>query len=313
MKGYVCPLYILPFDHRSTFAKKLVGKSSTSTKASVDRQVTSYKKMVFEAFELAMKQSHCPACLGILIDEEFGTPIINQAIKKQYNFAIPVEKSGQQIFKFEFGNKFGEHLDKYDPTFAKVLIRYNPANKKDNAIQLKRLKKLSNFCEKSALRLMLEVLIPPTEAQLKKVNGDQHKFDQKVRPDLMVKATKEIHKAGIEPDVWKITGFETKKDWEKISAVIRNGRQRRAVGIIVLGRSAKKQQVNLWIKTAAASGLVNGFAIGRTIFFKPLEDYRDKKIKRAEAVEQIAQNYLRFITLWRKHAKNKKETCVCPM
>ncbi|MBU0569853.1 DUF2090 domain-containing protein, partial [Patescibacteria group bacterium] len=209
--------------------------------------------------------------------------------------------------------KFDEHLEKYDPTFAKVLVRYNPANKKDNLIQLKRLKKLSNFCDKSAMRFMLEVLIPPTETQLKKVKGDQHKFDQKIRPDLMVKTVKEMHRAGIEPDVWKITGVETNKDWEKISKAIRDGRQRRAVAIIVLGRSASKQQVNLWIKTAAASGLVNGFAIGRTIFFQPLEDYRDKKINRTEAVENIAQNYLRFITLWRKNAKNKKETCVCPM
>ncbi|MFH1315657.1 MAG: DUF2090 domain-containing protein [Candidatus Uhrbacteria bacterium] len=312
MKGYVCPLYILPFDHRSTFAQKLLD-FGYPVKEKDKVQVTRYKKIVFDAYELAMKQAHCSSCLGLLVDQEFGSSILKDVKKKQYNFAMPVEASGKKIFNFQFGNQFGHELIKYEPTFAKALVRYNPANKADNVVQLKRLKRLSDFCEKNAQRFMLEVLIPPTESQLKKAKGDQHRFDQKTRPGLMVKIVQEMHQAGIEPDVWKITGVETKKDWEMISKAIRGERKRRAVSIIVLGRGGDKEQVDLWIKTAASTGLVNGFAIGRTIFFKPLEDYRDKKIKRAEAVEQISQNYLRFINLWRENAKNKKDTCVCPM
>jgi hypothetical protein len=40
--------------------------------------------------------------------------------------AMPVEKSGQDEFDFEFGSDFGRHIEAFDPTFAKVLVRYNP-------------------------------------------------------------------------------------------------------------------------------------------------------------------------------------------
>jgi len=312
MKGYVCPLYILPFDHRSTFAKKLLDLGYP-VKEKDKVLVTRYKKIVFEAFELAMKQSHCPSCLGILVDQEFGNSILKEAAKKQYNFAMPVEASGKKVFNFQFGNQFGHELLKHDPTFAKALVRYNPSNKADNVIQLKRLKRMSDFCQKNGIRFMLEPLVPPTKTQLKNCKGKQRKFDKIMKANLMVKMIQEMHQAGIDPDLWKIEALESKKDWQKVAGTIRNDRSRRAVAIIMLGRGEDDELVKQWIKTAASTGLVNGFAIGRTIFFKPLEDYRDKQIKRAETVEQIAENYLYFINLWRQHAKNKKNSCVCPM
>jgi len=311
MKGYVCPLYILPFDHRSTFAKKLLDLGYP-VKEGDKSQVTRYKKIVFEAFQLAMKKSNCSPCMGMLVDEEFGGPIITAAKKKQYNYAVPVEKSGQTVFNFEFGNKFGEHIDKNSPVFVKALVRYNPSNRSDNKIQLRRLKRLNDFCEKNGYRFMLEPLVPPTKAQLKQMKGDQRKFDKKLKPGLTVRMVQEIHKAGIDPDVWKVEAVESKKAWSEIAGTIRNNHSRRAVNIIVLGRGENTKLVDKWIKTAASTGLVNGFAVGRTIFFKSLEQYRDHEIKRAEAVEQIADNYLRMINQWRKNAK-VKHSCVCPM
>ncbi len=40
--------------------------------------------------------------------------------------AMPVERSGQDEFDFEYGDDFGAHIEAFDPTFAKVLVRYNP-------------------------------------------------------------------------------------------------------------------------------------------------------------------------------------------
>jgi hypothetical protein len=39
---------------------------------------------------------------------------------------MPVEKSGQDEFDFEYGEDFGSHIEDFDPTFSKVLVRYNP-------------------------------------------------------------------------------------------------------------------------------------------------------------------------------------------
>ena len=40
--------------------------------------------------------------------------------------AMPVEKSGQHEFDFEYGDDFGDHIVRFDPDFSKVLVRYNP-------------------------------------------------------------------------------------------------------------------------------------------------------------------------------------------
>ena len=61
---------------------------------------------------------------------------------------------------------------------------------------------------------MFELLVPAEEAQLKKVNGDKRAFDRDIRPELMVKAIRQLQDAGVEPDVWKIEGLDQTKDCE---------------------------------------------------------------------------------------------------
>ena len=39
---------------------------------------------------------------------------------------MPVEKSGQDEFDFDYGDDFAKHIGTFDPTFVKVLVRYNP-------------------------------------------------------------------------------------------------------------------------------------------------------------------------------------------
>ncbi len=302
MKGYAAPLYVLPFDHRSTFAKGLLDLGYP-VKESDKKKVTLYKKIVFDGFQESQKHSYCAQCLAILVDEEFGLPIIKQAKKNGLNFFMPVEKSGQDIFKFEYGTKFKDHLLKYKPTFAKALIRYNPANKKANAEQRKRLKQLVDFCDQAEIKLMIEPLVPATKAQLKKCKGNVRTYDKKMRPEMARQMIKELYDNKIVPDVWKIEAMENKQEWKKLSEVVRGSRMTRNVGIIVLGRGADASQVNKWIKTAASTGLVNGFAVGRTVFMEALEEYRDKKIKRDEAVQKISQNFMGLIDLWEENKK----------
>lgn len=302
MKGYAAPLYVLPFDHRSTFAKGLLDLGYPIKEVD-KKKVTRYKTLVFDGFQEAQKHSYCAQCLAILVDEEFGLPIIKKAKKNGLNFFMPVEKSGQEIFKFEYGTKFKEHLLKHRPTFAKALIRYNPTNKKANLEQRKRLKKLVNFCEQEEIKLMIEPLVPATKAQLKKFKGNVRAYDKKLRPELARQMITELYNDGIIPDVWKIEAMENKQEWKKLNKVVRDCRMTRNVGIVVLGRGADMSQVNKWIKTAASTGLVNGFAVGRTVFMEALEEYRDKKIKRDEAVQKIAQNYTDLINLWEANKK----------
>ena len=55
--------------------------------------------------------------------------------------AMPVEKSGQNEFDFDYGEDFSTHIEKFDPDFSKVLVRYDREVR-----QLGRLKRLHTGC-----------------------------------------------------------------------------------------------------------------------------------------------------------------------
>ena len=68
-------------------------------------------------------------------------PSSKDATKHGYSTACPAEKSGQDEFDFEYGEDFGKHIEAFNPTFCKVLVRYNPeGDKAQNQEQAARLK-----------------------------------------------------------------------------------------------------------------------------------------------------------------------------
>ena len=287
-------LYILPFDHRASFFRDLFGWKEPLSKAQQNK-VKEAKQIIWYAFVRvwAKCKGRCKGDMGILVDEEFGTDILKAAKKLGAVRILTTEKSGQNIFDFEFGTKFGQHILKFKPEYAKVLVRYNPVNKKDNLVQLKRLKIMSDFCHKNKIGFLFELLVPASPEQVKKFAKS---YDFKARPALSVQAIKEISSYGIKPDIWKLEAMP-RNYWPKIIKVAGKA------NIVVLGRAGSKAVVSQWLKTAAQFKPIIGFAVGRTIFFQPLEQWRDKKISKNEAINLVAKNFEYFIKLW---AKSKK-------
>jgi 5-dehydro-2-deoxygluconokinase len=126
------------------------------------------------------------------------------------------------------------------------------------------------------------------------VNGDKHAYDVEIRPGLMVGAIEQLQDAGVEADVWKIEGLDRREDCEKVVAVAhRKGRDK--VGCIILGRGEDDKKVYEWLTIAAKVPGFIGFAVGRTVFWEPLIDWRAKKITREAAVAEIARRYRRLV------------------
>jgi 5-dehydro-2-deoxygluconokinase len=136
--------------------------------------------------------------------------------------------------------------------------------------------------------------VPAEKAQLEKVNGDKNAYDLKIRPQLMVRAIQELQNAGVEPDIWKVEGLDRPEDCEKIVATAQAG-GRSTVSCIVLGRGEDDRKVLEWLTTAAKVPGFIGFAVGRTDFWQPLVDWRDKAISRETAVDQMARRYREFV------------------
>jgi myo-inositol catabolism protein IolC len=108
--GYNKPLYILPFDHRSSFEKGLYGWSGVLS-AEQTEQIARAKGVIYDAFKFALRAGVAKDRAGILVDEQFGARILRDANANGFITAMPAEKSGQTEFQFEFGAQFAGHIE----------------------------------------------------------------------------------------------------------------------------------------------------------------------------------------------------------
>src|SRR3954451_10387623 len=144
--GYDGKLFILAFDHRGSFQKKWFGLEGEPTPEDVEK-ITDAKHLIFEGLlHAADDEGTDPSVTGALVDEQFGGTVPQEAKERGFKLAMPVEKSGQNEFDFEYGDQFGDHIEQFDPDFSKVLVRYNPDGDADmNSRQIERLKRLSDW------------------------------------------------------------------------------------------------------------------------------------------------------------------------
>src|ERR1700750_2056343 len=210
--GYDGKLYILAFDHRGSFQKKMFGIEGDPT-AEETATIADAKKLIIEGMEIAVERGVDAAAAGVLVDEQFGGDIPTLAREHGLKLAMPVEKSGQEEFDFEYGDDFGQHILDHDPDFSKVLVRLNPEGDAEaNERQLGRLKRLADWLHEHDRKFLFELLVPAEPAQLERVGGDNERYDAEVRPGLMRDAIEENQNYGIEVDVWKIEGVDRRED-----------------------------------------------------------------------------------------------------
>src|SRR6516164_8278539 len=171
-RGYDRPLYIQPFDHRGSFQTKMFGWESPLSDAQT-AEIASAKRVIYDGFLAALAGGVPREKAGILVDEQFGAAILRDARSRNIVTACPLEKSGQAEFDFEYGEDFASHVEAFDPTFCKVLVRYNPdGDRALNKRQAARLKCLSDFlAARGRSRFMFELLVPPVKVQLDKLRA----------------------------------------------------------------------------------------------------------------------------------------------
>ncbi|MBA2763962.1 MAG: DUF2090 domain-containing protein [Thermoleophilaceae bacterium] len=303
--GYDGKLYVLAFDHRGSFQKKMFGIDGDPT----DEQsatIADAKHLIYEGMALAVEDGADPSVTGVLVDEQFGGDIPSQAKAGGLKLAMPVEKSGQNEFDFQYDDQFGEHIESFDPDFSKVLVRYNPdGDTAMNERQLERLKRLADWLHANDRKFLFELLVPAEEAQLEAAGGDTDRYDAELRPELMRRAIAEIQDAGIEVDIWKIEGLDRREDCETIIAQTRAG-GRDGVVSVLLGRGANDAKVDHWLAQAAPVPGFVGFAIGRSIWWDALKGFLAGDLERAAAARQIADNYGRFISVYESNESGLK-------
>ncbi len=259
--GYTKDLFILPFDHRSTFEKAGF------------KDIPGLKLLIYEAFKKS--KSTVGEGAAILVDEKYGDKILLDAKENGITTLLTIEKSGREDFEFEYEKEFGEHIQKYNPAFAKVLIRVQNGV---SDLTKENLKKLNSFCFGNGIKLLIEIV---SEGNL----------------DKILQTISTLQDFSVEPDVWKVEGMDKREDLEKIVEMARRD-GRNEVSIVILGRGEDKERVSNWVKVGAGVSGVIGFAVGRTVFWDPISKFNAGEVQREEAVSQISENYNYFYNLF---------------
>jgi myo-inositol catabolism protein IolC len=289
--GYDEQLYILAFDHRGSFEKMVGGDHG---------KVAGAKRLIWEGFQSAVAEGVPKEAAGILVDGQYGPDVAREAKAGGYKLAMPVEKSGQVEFDFEYGDAFGEKIEEFDPDFSKVLVRYNPeGDAAMNERQTAKLRRLSEWLHEHHRKYLFELLVPAEEAQLAKVGGDADRYDAELRPELMLEAILQLQNGGVEADIWKIEGIDDRESCREIAQLARReGRDH--VSCVVLGRGASDAKVDEWLRAGAGLDGYIGFAIGRSIFSESVQAYAadPSGFDREAAVAKIAASYRRFVDVY---------------
>ncbi|MGH7918765.1 MAG: 2-deoxy-5-keto-D-gluconate 6-phosphate aldolase domain-containing protein [Candidatus Dormibacteraceae bacterium] len=301
--GYTDRLYLLAFDHRASFSSGLFGIPGEPLPDQLAGIMIS-KQIIFEGLQRALPHlkkvpRHVP---GLLVDEQYGSEVARRARIEGLTLAMPVEKSGQEEFDFDYGEGYQTHVEQFNPTFSKVLVRYNPDGDRDlNRRQLARLAQLSNWLHGQDRKFLFELLVPATRAQLAQVDGSSDRYDLELRPDLVVRTIQECQVGEVEPDIWKIEGLERSEDCARVAGAARAG-GRDEVCCVVLGRGADEQKVVHWLREGAKVPGFQGFAVGRTIWWDALKAWVAGDLDRSAAAERVSANYRRMVAAYQSAA-----------
>lgn len=290
------PLLVLAFDHRNSIRGLFGIEDEPSSEQAAE--ISAAKMIILDGLLLAGDRMTRPGTPGLLVDEGFGSAVLERAAERGVVTAVACERSGQAEFQFEYGEDFRTHVERLKPTFVKALVRYNPDGDHElNQRQISRLEELASWLNGRDPGFLFELLVPPTDDQLEAFGNDGDRFDAELRPDLVCRAITELQDAGIEPEVWKIEGIETRADCERVADVCRRD-GRTGARCLILGRGADFAKVEHWLEVAAPVEGFDGFAIGRSIWWDAIAAYLAGESDRDEAVELICRNYLHFVDVY---------------
>ena len=107
--------------------------------------------------------------------------------------------------------------------------------------------------------------------------------------------TKSI-RSNFKPDWWKLEA-QSAAAWASIADVIAR-RDAFCRGVVMLGLDAPAADLTAAFRLAAASPVVKGFAVGRTIFAQPAADWLGGRITDAAAIAAMAGNFAGLVRAW---------------
>ena len=276
-------LTVLAIDHRSQF-DDLVAAMGTNN---IDR-VPAFKALALRAVE---RVAGGDPGFGFLADGRYGARALEAAADTPYWIGRPIEMPGSRPLAFEGGADVAATLRDWPVNHVvKCLMFYHP----DDAPELRdrqdrQIVRLFHACRATRHELLLEVI------------ASKH---GPVDASTIARVIDHVYDLGVYPDWWKLEPAADAEAWRNIEAAIRR-RDPHCRGVVLLGLSAPTEELLASFAAAAPSGIVKGFAVGRTIWHDVAAAWLKAEIGDAAAIDALACNFATLVDAWRVARRTK--------
>ncbi|MGR5066482.1 bifunctional 5-dehydro-2-deoxygluconokinase/5-dehydro-2-deoxyphosphogluconate aldolase [Photobacterium sp. DNB22_13_2] len=271
-------LCVLAFDHRVQFVDM-----AREANADISR-VKPLKQLILQASREVAEEAGLTRKAGLLCDSTFGQDVLNEITGEGWWIGRPVELPASRPLELEHGNIGSQLIDWPLEHVVKCLVFFHPED--HHALRLeqeKQVREVYEACCKTGHEMLLEIILP----------SDMERSDA-----LYLRAMQRFYNLGVKPDWWKLPPM-TSESWQSVDELIQ-ARDEHCRGVVLLGLDAPEEELKAGFNAAASTGIVKGFAVGRTIFGQPSRQWLANEIDDAGLIAQIKQNYHNLITLWRQ-------------
>ena len=274
-------VYMLAADHRWQW-EQLCDANGVSR-----ARIGEVKALIVDAFLSARDRSDAVARFGsMLLDPQYASAQIARAAAAGIAVGTPAEKAGVFPLAWPADDPFAQ---KPPGAFVKVLVKdrtdYEPAVRNG---QFTKLVALQQWCRTHGIQLLIEVLVPQG-------SDSEETFERTGRPAMLAQSIRDCYARGIEPAFWKVEGTTNATGAAVVEAAIA---ERPACRQIILGKDANPRLIAQWFATAATCRTAAGFAIGRSVFWKPGTAFLTGGMDARSATDAMAATYLSLIDLW---------------
>lgn len=222
---------------------------------------------------------------GMLLDEKHGREAMFEFARHPFSWlGRPVELPGSRPLRFEGSQDIGSALPEWPVDHCiKALCFYHPDDEPAlKQAQQETLRALFEAARKVGRELLVEIIAGR--------NGP-------LGPDTIARAMQELYGLGIKPDWWKLEPQASPAAWAAIEQTIaRNDPWCR--GVLLLGLDAPAEELEAGFAATAATPIVKGFAVGRTIFMAAAEAWLAGRMDDEAAIADMARRFGALTELW---------------
>ncbi|AYH46913.1 5-dehydro-2-deoxygluconokinase [Dickeya fangzhongdai] len=284
-------LCVIAFDHRSQLEEMALACGADR------RRIPALKQLILQASQQAAQQAGLqsaglspdkaglsPGKAGLLCDGTFGQDALNTITGQGWWIGRPIELPGSRPLVLEHGN-IGSQLVSWPlEHVVKCLVFFHPED--DSPLRLTQERQVSEVyraCCQSGHELLLEVILP----------ADMPRSD-----DLYLRAIQRFYNIGVRPDWWKLPPLSA-DGWQRLERLLAE-RDPHCRGVVILGLDAPIEILRQGFNAAAGQPVVKGFAVGRTLFAQPAQQWLRGDIDDRQLIADVKDNYLQLIALWRQ-------------